>query len=175
MRVGCEPSMAVARSLDEDHREIPFQDENLWERTFNSVPDLIAVLDRNCRIVRVNQPMAEKLGCPPEQCIGLFCYECVHGSKEPPPFCPHTVVLADGREHTVEVHEDRLGGDLLVTSSPLRDDAGQVIGSVHVARNITEQKKTHDILRHLLEASDHEHQLISYEFMMALRSNWLGR
>ena len=62
----------------------------------------------------------------------------------------------------------------LVTSSPLRDDAGQVIGSVHVARNITAQKKAQEILRHLLEASDHEHQLISYEIHDGLAQQLAG-
>ena len=112
MSAKCKPSVAVAHSPKESHGETAFHVESLWERTFNSVPDLIFILDLDYRIVRVNQSMAEKLGRSPEQCIGLLCYECVHGSKEPPPFCPHTVVLADGREHTVEVHEDRLGGDL---------------------------------------------------------------
>ena len=41
-----------------------------WERTFNSVPDLIAILDNHCRIVRVNQAMAERLGTTSEACMG---------------------------------------------------------------------------------------------------------
>ena len=36
-------------------------ESRLWEFAFDSVPDLIAIIDRRHRIVRVNQPMAEKL------------------------------------------------------------------------------------------------------------------
>ena len=61
------------------------------------------------------------------------------------------------------MHDDRLGGYFLVTASPLRDESGRIIGSVHVARDINEQKKAQEILRHLLESGDHERYLISCE------------
>ena len=146
----------------------------LWERTFNSVPDLIAIIDHDYRIVRVNQAMAKKLGRSPKQCVGMTCYESLHGCKEVPSFCPHALVLADGKEHAAEVQEDRLGGDFLVTVTPLRDEDGHIVGSIHVARDITEQKKAHELLRHLLEASDHEHQLISYEIHDGLAQHLAG-
>ncbi|MGC8494552.1 MAG: ATP-binding protein [Syntrophobacteraceae bacterium] len=38
-----------------------FETSNEWEQTFNSVPDLIAILDVNHRIVRVNAEMAKRL------------------------------------------------------------------------------------------------------------------
>jgi len=40
-------------------------EERLWQRTFNSVPDLVAIIDHNYRIVRVNQAMTKKLGRSP--------------------------------------------------------------------------------------------------------------
>ena len=112
-----------------------------WERTFDSVPDLIAILDDKHRIVRTNQAMAQTLGLTPEQCIGLPCYKYVHGKVCPPIFCPHSKTLQDGQEHTAEVHEDSLGGDFLVSATPLKNDQGHMIGSVHVARNITIRKQ----------------------------------
>ena len=36
-----------------------------WERTFDSLPDLIAILDDRHRIVRANRAMAERLGLTP--------------------------------------------------------------------------------------------------------------
>ena len=157
-----KPSVAIAESPNE--RQAAFHLVNcLWERTFNSVPDLIAIIDCHHRILRVNQPMAKKLGRTPKQCVGLKCYECVHGASAPPSFCPHTLTLTDGKEHAVEVHDDRLGGYFLVTATPLRDDSRRIIGSVHVARDINEQKKAQEILRHMLDASDHERHLISCE------------
>lgn len=124
-----------------------------WERTFHSVPDLIAILDSQHRIVRANRAMADQLGMTPEQCIGLNCYECVHGTSSPPDFCPHVKTLQDQKEHIAEVYEERLGGDFIVSTTPLTDEKGQMFGSVHVARNITEQKKTERELVDTLKAA----------------------
>ena len=112
-----------------------------WERTFDAVPDLICILDNKHTILRANRAMATKLGVTTEQAVGLTCYQCVHGLQSPPDSCPHTKMLLDLQEHTIEVHEDRLGGDYLVTCTPLRDNAGQLLGSVHVARDITASKQ----------------------------------
>jgi PAS domain S-box-containing protein len=120
-----------------------------WERTFDSVPDFIAVLDNNFRIVRANKAMVRQLGVSPEKAVGLYCYQCVHGLYSPPDFCPHAKTVNDGKEHTAEVHEPRLGGDFLVSTTPLRDDKGNIVGTVHVARNITERKKAEAVLSNL--------------------------
>ena len=122
-----------------------------WERTFHSVPDLIAILDDQHHIVQANRAMAERLGMTPEQCIGLPCYRAVHCTNVPPTFCPHAQTLRDGREHAVETHEDHLGGDFLVSTTPLYDENGQMIGSVHVARDITEHKRAEEEVRRRME------------------------
>jgi PAS domain S-box-containing protein len=118
-----------------------------WERTFDSVPDLIAILDDQHRIVRVNRAMAQRLGVTPEQCVGLKCHQCVHGTDAPPELCPHAQTLQDGKEHVAEMHEDRLGGDFLVSTTPLSDERGQMVGSVHVARDITEHRHIEQALK----------------------------
>ncbi len=124
-----------------------------WERTFDSVPDLIMMVNKEHSVVRANRAMADQLGMTPEQCIGLNCYEFVHGTSSPPEFCPHVKTLQDQEEHLAEVHEDRLGGDFVVSTSPLMDEKGHMLGSVHVARNITERKKTERELVDTLEAA----------------------
>jgi hypothetical protein len=78
--------------------------------------------------------MADKLGLKPEQCFGMHCYGCVHGSEKWPDDCPHTKSLRDGKIHVAELFEEKLGGDLIVTTTPLKDEKGNVVGTVHVAR-----------------------------------------
>ena len=131
--------------------------KNDWERTFDSVPDLIAILDNNHRVVRANKAMAQALNTTTEKCIGLSCYKCVHGADSPPSFCPHTKAVSDGKEHTEEVHEARLGGDFIVSATPLTDENGQMIGSVHVARDITSRKQMQNKLE---EYSAHLEDLV---------------
>ncbi|MDM8549040.1 response regulator, partial [Desulfobacterales bacterium HSG2] len=118
-----------------------------WEQTFDAVPDLVAILDKNHRITQVNKAMADRLGLLPEMCIGQACHASVHGTDHPPSFCPHSQLLKDGREHVSEVHEECLGGHFIVTASPIFDEDGELTGSVHIARDINERKKVEEKLR----------------------------
>ncbi len=120
-----------------------------WERTFDSVPDLIAIMDSQHRITRVNKAMAERLGTTQHQCIGQFCYLSVHGTDQPPASCPHAMTLSDSLQHNAELYEERLGGTFHVTTTPLLNELGEMSGSIHVARDITERKETEDVLRFL--------------------------
>ena len=118
-----------------------------WEHTFDVVPDLISIIDDKYRVVRANKAMAARLGVTPEECVGLTCYRVVHGTDEPPSFCPHRQLLKDELEHTKEVHEDGLGGDFVVSVSPLHDSEGKLVGCIHVARDINERKEAEEALR----------------------------
>jgi PAS domain S-box-containing protein len=117
-----------------------FQVTERWERTFDAVPDLIAIIDTDFRIVHANKAMADRLGSTPAECAGQVCYAAVHKSEALPSFCPHAQTLTDCHEHMAEVSEEGLGGDFIVSTSPIYDSAGQLMGSVHVARDITKRK-----------------------------------
>jgi PAS domain S-box-containing protein len=120
-----------------------------WVETFNIIPDLIAILDDKHRIVRVNKAMADRLGISPDQAPGLPCYKCVHDAKEPIKTCPHSLMLIDRKQHIVELREDALGGEFLVSVTPIFDETGRLKGGVHVARDITERKKKEEDLQKL--------------------------
>jgi PAS domain S-box-containing protein len=118
-----------------------------WEQTFNAMPDLIMVLNREHRIVQANQAMVTRLGQDGAGLFGRRCYEVVHGTDAPPDFCPHTALLRDGQAHTIETTEGRIGGTFVVSDTPLCDARGTVWGAVHVARDITEHKRAEALLR----------------------------
>jgi len=112
-----------------------------WKSTFDAVPDLIAIIDDKYRFVRANTAMAARLGLTPEECAGLTCYRVIHGTENPPSFCPQQQLLKDGVEHTENVCEDCLGGYFTVSNSPLYDSGGKLIGCVYVAHDINERKQ----------------------------------
>jgi len=112
-----------------------------WRTTFDSITDLISINDRDFRLIRVNKAFADILKMKPAESIGKLCYEVVHGTKEPVPNCPHRKVIETKEPTTTEFFEPNLGIHLEVAASPMLNEKGEVVASVHVARNITEQKK----------------------------------
>ncbi|MFN2344042.1 MAG: PAS domain S-box protein, partial [Desulfonatronovibrio sp.] len=115
--------------------------ENQWQDAFDSMPDLIALIDINHRILRVNRSMAQRLNCSPEEICGRYCYEIVHGSSAPPEFCPHSKSICNGSTESVEMFYEHLEGFFCVTTTPIFNSAGHLMGSLHVARDITEKKQ----------------------------------
>ena len=118
-----------------------------WELTFNAVPDMIAIIDRHFRVIQVNKAMAERLGISTEEAVGLACHDVVHHTNAPIEFCPHRILIGDGKSHSADIHEENLNGDFFLTVSPLRDPTGAVIGSVHILHDITKRKRMEEALR----------------------------
>ena len=115
-----------------------------WERTFDTVPDLVCILDAESRIRRINRSMADRLGMLPREAIGKKCFACVHKSGCPPGFCPREKTAKDGCQHQVEMWAKDLDSWFSVTTTPLKngnDDVGEV---VHVMRDITQLKRTEE-------------------------------
>lgn len=112
-----------------------------WERTFDTVPDPVAIMDKEFRFVRVNEAMASRLGLTPKEAVGLICYEVIDQMTSPPDYCPFAKMLKIGGENFWIDYRDRLGGDFMVSVSPLFDIQGQLVGGVRVARDISQRKK----------------------------------
>lgn len=148
LRRQVEEGEAMNQSLQQREKEIRRVKEE-WERTFDAVPDLVAILDSDHRVVRVNKAMSERLGVTPEEAVGVHCYEAVHGLSAPPPFCPHARMLKTGEYVSVDLYEERLKGYFQVNVVPLYDEKGGLIGSVHIAHDITERKQLTDLLERL--------------------------
>jgi PAS domain S-box-containing protein len=121
--------------------------KNEWQLTFDAVPDLIMILDKDRRIVRVNKAMEERLGKTSEAMAGLPCFELFHETGQPPHSCPHALCMQDGLEHVIELFEPLLKGYYLVTVSPLKDAEGSLMGAVHVARDITKRRQAEEALQ----------------------------
>lgn len=117
-----------------------------WEETFDAVPDLIAIIDANHTIKRVNRAMADTCGATPEELIGRKCHEVMHAASNPHAACPHVQMGHDGCGHTSQVEEKRLNRVFDVTVSPIYSPEGVLTSCVHVARDITGRKESEEKL-----------------------------
>jgi len=82
---------------------------------------------------------------------------------------------------TVRRRKDGTLVDVSLTLSPIWDARGQVVGASVIVRDITERKQAQaalererQTLKHLLQSSDHERQLIAYEIHDGLAQQLAG-
>ncbi len=112
-----------------------------WEITFNSVSDMVFIQNNDFLIVRANRTFAEFLHMTPEECVGKKCHQLLHSKNESPSFCPCLQVQKTKKTTTVEFYEPHLDRYLEITASPIFTDSGEITGSVHVMKDITERKR----------------------------------
>lgn len=118
-----------------------------WKMTFDSITDMISIQDKDFKLIRVNKAYKEAIKIKEEDLIGKRCYEIVHGISCPQTNCPHHQTILTGKTVTTEAFEPRLGIFIEATTSPIFDENGEVRGTVHVMKNITERKKAEDLLK----------------------------
>jgi len=118
-----------------------------WRTTFDSINDWISIHDKDSRITRVNRSLARALNKEPREIIGKTCYELIHGMNTHIPNCPHLEVLKTKKPAKVEVHLDKWDIFAEISVSPILNNENEVIGSVHITKDITKRKLAEEKLR----------------------------
>lgn len=137
-------AIAVLKKRDEDALK---QAATEWQTTFDSMSDSVFLIDKNYRILRYNQTASKLLDLESKKNMEMVCYNCVHKLDVPHQQCPHSLTLIDSKEHSVEVYEPLLDKYFFVTTAPTLDEGGNLIGSVHVMRDITYFKNAEEELK----------------------------
>jgi PAS domain S-box-containing protein len=74
-----------------------------WQKTFDSITDLIFIIDGDFKIIKVNAAFCAYMKAKPEDLIGKRCYEVMHKSDRPWPNCPQVKSIQDKTPHSEEV------------------------------------------------------------------------
>ena len=114
-----------------------------WTAVTNAIGNPIMILDRNHRILFSNQAMTNLAGGKKEDIIGKKCYEIIHKSQNPEKGCPMDASLAAGRKGSVADEVEVVVGfqTCLVSCTPVKDENGALTFYVHLATDITRQKR----------------------------------
>lgn len=112
-----------------------------WETTFNAITDMMFIQDNEFSILRANRSFADFLHMKPEDCIGKKCYHLIHKTNTAHASCPCTQVHHTKKPAIVEFYEPHLERYLEISASPILTNDGEITGSVHIMKDITERKK----------------------------------
>lgn len=112
-----------------------------WEETFDAVTDLIIIRDREYRIIRANKATFERLGIEAEQMIGRKCFEVFHQQSKPCKGCYIAEAILTKNFVSFEREYRNFRGIFRHSIFPIKDNKGEVIRTVEISREITEEKK----------------------------------
>ncbi len=141
--------------LSRKESELRAREEDL-ETTLNSIGDGVVVTDAAGRIVRLN-PVAERLmGYVSSECAGRPLAEVFRIQNEAtgePVESPVARVLERGvvvglANHTVLVARDGAARPIADSAAPIRHSSGELRGVVLVFRDVTDERRSEEALRH---------------------------
>ena len=118
-----------------------------WQTTFDSITDLVMILDRECRIVRVNEAAVRFFSLPMDSIIGRQCFSLLLGTEKPPEQCPYERMLETRHHEETEIYLPEKDIWLYVSVDPVLDGNGNVVDVVYIARDVTDRKRAENALR----------------------------
>ena len=112
-----------------------------WERTFNSLDEIVTVMDTDLTIIQANEAALAACRNPTDTVVGRVCSDIYCSTPTGCESCIVQEVIATGRKKVVEQVNACLKGTFLVSVFPVFDDAGNLSRIVHMAKDITERQQ----------------------------------
>ncbi|MDO8948303.1 MAG: response regulator [Desulfocapsaceae bacterium] len=145
LRASNESLLEEMKERQESEKKVQQARDEL-EKSFNAIGDLITIQDADMTVIRANRAAAEFFGQEMGHILGRKCYEIFQGGASPCPGCPVQESHLDRGNHTEIINHERLGRIFTVNSAPVFDADGKLQYLVHVAQDITQQKKLEEDL-----------------------------
>jgi len=121
-----------------------------WVRVIDAIPDSIIVHNPEGDIVRINRPLAARLGVHPSRLIGRPIHEVLGTRREEiAGLCPLCSDQPGGVDGPVELLAD---GNFLVSTTKMSPDEGADAHTIHVLVNIREKMEAERRYRDLFDS-----------------------
>lgn len=120
------------------------------ENIVNGITEQIILVSRDFKILWANKTFLDQFGCKIDDLKGRSCYEVTHHQKvpcqSPHDICPIAQVLKTGKPtKEVHLHQGPAGKFYSeVTAYPIKDEKGEIVEFVHIARDVTAEKKAQE-------------------------------
>lgn len=115
--------------------------EQDWRNSFNSMEDVMLIIDKDYNIEKINDNGLKLLGKSKEEVIGQKCYQVISGADSPSDNCPCMKSPETKKAESFDLYEKRSGKYFSVTNSPVFDEKGEITKFVDIWRDISERKR----------------------------------
>ncbi len=126
-----------------------------WQATFDSIPHVVMILDRDLKILRYNAAAASLFKRPPIEIDGRHCHHLMHGKNGPPEDCPVKRSLRLRNHQENEIYDAERKAWYQVSSDPILDGDGRITRVVHGIKDITGRVEMEEKARRQWEALAH--------------------
>ena len=125
-----------------------------YKQFFEVMPAYLTILDRDLRVIAANQRFRKDFG----DYEGRYCYEINRHRSERCKDCPAELTFRDGLRHGIEEEFKKISGQgvsLIVYTTPIRNETGEITAVMKMATDITEIKLLQNQLRESRERYRH--------------------
>lgn len=112
-----------------------------WQETFDSITDMIAIVDRESTVLKANKSFAGYFGLHPRDAVNRKWPEFFHEGDAPVPGSLHRKTLEEKTAHSGEMPDRKTKRIFRMTAFPYRSPEGEIVGTIHVAHDITDEKE----------------------------------
>ncbi len=120
-----------------------------WEDSFNTINEAITIHDKDFNIIKANKAAETLLELPVLNITRQKCFESYHGTDCPPDRCPSCETLRTGIPSVTEIYEPHIKKYIEIKALPRFDNAKNIIGIVHVVKDITERKDSEEEVKRI--------------------------
>lgn len=111
-----------------------------WETTFDAMQDCVSVHDTAGKVIRANVALARRLKTIPQKVVGRCCSEIYNPAGSGGAPCRHTHSLESEALVVEEMTLPMMEGVFQISVSPWYDKDKRLVGSIHVAKDISNEK-----------------------------------
>lgn len=130
--------------------------ERVWAQTFEAITDAVAILDIQGNILKMNKAHLSFLGSLSKNVPSDRRCKVHFGLEKSGELCPYTRMKSTKEPEFGELYEPVDDRYFHVSVYPLLGDDGELWGGVHIAQDITEQKKMENLKDEMLSSVSHE-------------------
>ena len=138
--------------------------ERGWLDIFNSLDDLVLLIDTEYNIMQVNKRVTELVKKPGKEMVGQKCYKLLHYRNEPVANCPLARCLKTTNVETLDYYEPRLNKHFLIKATPILDKDKKIMGTFNILKDVTKYKKAEEQVK-----KDYEAMVVSLAIALEAR------